>query len=260
MWLAGVLLIVHGALPSTLLGVAILAIVYARNLEFVHACIHVRFVGRGRLNRTIGVLLSIPMMVSFSRWRREHAQHHRDIRKEGFRYEYDRLTTVPELFLHVFMLRHFVDAGIQILRAPFASFRSDELKYARRDYILIGCYVLAIAFATAYSKNAIPIMLFVAPLPLAAIVHTHIELPEHFGCQVADEDAFKNSRIMQCGSFITWFVYFNNYHAIHHWDARIPNERLPALFSELAESRGVSTERYGAFFAGFYRKLLVGTR
>ena len=255
-WLVGCLFVLHGGIPATLLGIVLLAAVYARNLEFVHVCIHARFVESGRANRWIGTLLALPMLVSFSRWRREHAQHHHDVRREGFRYEYARLTTPAELFLHLFMIRHFIDAVACLARAPFRSSRSASTARVRREYLLIGGYLLAVGIAALIAKSSIPLLLFIAPLPAAAFVHTHIELPEHFGCQGESEDAFKNSRIVTCSPLVTWFVHYNNYHALHHWDARIPNEGLPDAFAALGDSQEIATERYGAFFARFYRTLL----
>ena len=259
-WSVGCLFVLHGGIPATLLGIVLLAAVYARNLEFVHVCIHARFVGGGRGNRWIGTLLALPMLVSFSRWRREHAQHHRDVRREGFRYEYARLTTPTELFLHLFMIRHFIDAAACLARAPLRSSWSASAARVRREYLLIGGYVLVVGISALIAKSSIPLLLFIAPLPAAAILHTHIELPEHFGCQGESEDAFKNSRIVTCSGLVTWFVHYNNYHALHHWDARIPNERLPDALAALGDSQEIATERYGTFFARFYQTLLVARR
>lgn len=260
LWLAGCLLVLHGGAPTALLGIVLLGCTYARNLEFVHACIHARFVGKGRTNRWIGTLLALPMLVSFSRWRREHAQHHRDVRREGFRYEYGRLTTPSELFLHLFMIRHFIDAAASVIRAPFSLPRSTSAARVRREYLIVGGYLAAIVLSAALVKSPVPLLLFIAPLPVAAIVHTHIELPEHFGCQDESPDAFKNSRIITCSSLMTWFVHYNNYHALHHWDARIPNERLPDAFAALGASHRIPTERYAAFFSRFYRSLFLPGR
>ncbi len=259
-WFAGCLLVFHGGTSATLFGVVLLALAYARSLEFVHACIHARFVGRGKVNHWIGALLALPMLVSFSRWRSEHARHHHDVRKEGFRYEYGRLTTVPELFLHLFMIRHFIDAVLSVVRAPFQTPRNVSAARVRREYLLIGGYLSAVGLLAVLAQNSIPLLLFIAPLPFAAIIHTHIELPEHFDCEGESSDAFKNSRIMTCSRLVTWFVHYNNYHALHHWDARIPNDRLPEAFIALDEYRNLPTERYGAFFARFYRRMFFERR
>src|SRR5258708_5295631 len=72
------------SLPVRCIGVLILGIVYARNLEFVHECLHGTALRNKHLGSFIGRLLALPMLVSFALWRIEHAQHHRDVRREGF--------------------------------------------------------------------------------------------------------------------------------------------------------------------------------
>lgn len=222
----GAALVCIGKTPAILAGVLLLGIVYARNLEFVHQCLHNTACNSRGANRVMGTLLALPMLVSFDQWRAEHMQHHRDVRREGFRYELDRLTTKRELFLHLFMVRHFLSNG------------------------RIVWPIAAAAACCAAFHSAAPWLLLVAPLPIAALVHTHIELPEHLGCERSSREAAANSRVMRAGAFATWFVHYNNYHAVHHWRAGVPNRELPALYRS---ARGRFIEMtYPAFFRSFY--------
>jgi fatty acid desaturase len=240
-WMLGcALVLLHLCAP---LGIALIAIVYARNLEFVHECLHGLALPRGRANAVCGELLAAPMLVSFTRWRREHMQHHRDVRIEGFRYEYERLTTLREYVVHSLMLRHFAQSAGAIARLD-------------PRYRTITIFIAGVGLACAALHSSIPLELWLVPLPLAAIVHTHIELPEHFGL-TDGTDPLRNSRVITANAFVTWFVNGNNYHAIHHWKPNLPIPKLAAAFAALPAGTATTTS-YGAFFADFYRRLVRG--
>lgn len=237
-WIAGAFAIASGNAPAVFAGALLLGVVYARNLEFVHECLHATALRSRRANRIAGTLLGIPMLVSFVHWRREHAQHHRDVRREGFRYEYERLTTKRELLLHVFMVRHFAAA-------------------LRRFDLPIVIALACVCVAALLAHSVIPLVLWFAPLPVAALVHTHIELPEHLGLAGASTDAFANSRTIPANSLVTWFVNANNYHALHHWNARIPTGSLAAAHARVTDRMPIATSTYGDFFGWFYRRFVT---
>lgn len=222
----GAALVCIGSTPAVIAGVLLLGVVYARNLEFVHQCLHNTAFKTRATNRAVGTILALPMLVHFEQWRREHIQHHRDVRREGFRYELDRLTTKRELLLHLFMVRH---------------------------YCSNGRIVWAIAAAAACSlalHSPLLWLLWIAPLPVAALVHTHIELPEHLGCERSSRDALLNSRVLRASRATVWFVHYNNYHAVHHWRAGVPNRRLPEVHA--VAPRMFAELTYPVFYAQFY--------
>ena len=231
-FVTGIALVSSGKTPAVIAGVFLLGAVYARNLEFAHQCLHNTAFGSRRANRIIGTILSLPMLVSFTEWRREHMQHHRDVRREGFRYELDRLTTKRELLLHIFMVRHFLSNGRIVAAAGLA-----------------GALGLLL-------RSPLPVLLVLAPLPVAALVHTHIELPEHLDCERSSRDALRNSRVMRAGPLVTWFVHFNNYHAVHHWKAGVPNRKLPVAYRTAPVAFAKSS--YAAFYRSFYRRFFGG--
>lgn len=224
----GAALVISAKTPAVIAGVFVLGLVYARNLEFVHQCLHNTAFRSRTVNRIAGTLLALPMLVWFEEWRREHVQHHADVRREGFRYELDRLTSRRELVLHLFMVRHFLSGG-RIVAASALALACSELTH-----------------------SALALLLFIAPLPVAALVHTHIELPEHLDCDRSSTDAAENSRIVRASRLAAWFVHYNNYHALHHWRAGVPNRKLPALYRSGARTFPETT--YAGFFRSFYAR------
>ena len=240
MWLAGCALVLWT--PAVFAGVLLLGIVYARNLEFVHECLHAIALPRPRHNAIVGHLLALPMLVSFERWRREHMRHHRDVQIEGFQYEYARLTTWREYAVHVLMLRHFGDALVRI--AEFD-----------RRYHIVTVAVLTDCVVALVTHSWLPIVLWIMPLPIAAVIHTHIELPEHFGLEgIGSADPLQNSRVIPANRFTTWFVNANNYHAIHHWKPSLPIAQLRAAFETM---RDVKVSSYRMFYRRFFSGLAL---
>jgi fatty acid desaturase len=247
LWLLGTWAACFAPLPMLRwCGVAVLGLVYARNLEFAHACIHGTFLRGARANRIAGIVLSLPMLVSFCRWRREHAEHHRDVEKEGFRYDYPCLHGARELLLHAFMVRHFADAVLRIVAAPVASGASPS---ERRDYLLAGALAVAaiVAAVLTHGKAA-----FVWPVPLAvaALVHTHIELPEHLGLERSDRPG--RAWIVAASPFCRWLAVNNCFHAVHHLDPGIPLHRLPATFESLERTVPFAVTSYARFYRALY--------
>jgi fatty acid desaturase len=242
LWATGCALVVlaHSAI-GIMTGVILLAVVYARSLEFVHECLHATALPRASYNMLAGELLAAPMLVSFSRWRREHMQHHRDVRIEGFRYEYARLDNVLEYVVHSLMLRHVAESLGAIARLD-------------PRYRTVTFFVLAVIVTAMASRSWLPVLLWLMPFPFAAIVHTHIELPEHFGLAYGG-DPLRNSRVIPANRFVTWFVNGNNYHAIHHWKPSLRIDRLRAAYISLPTG-SVATSTYRAFYRDFYALLL----
>ena len=73
---------VLGALQTNIalatLGIVLLGLMYAHMIELQHQCLHDTAFRRGSgWNRAIGVLLGLPMLVSYSHYRAVHLHHHR---------------------------------------------------------------------------------------------------------------------------------------------------------------------------------------
>ncbi|HEV3157231.1 MAG TPA: fatty acid desaturase [Candidatus Baltobacteraceae bacterium] len=129
----------------------------------------------------MGTLLGLPMFVSFSEWCLGHAQHHRNVRLEGFQYCLERLRGVRELLLHLTMARHFGVALANMLESLVRNPKRLDPAIAgsvRRKHLLMLALSIGVLTA-AFAGNASPSLLWFASFPIAVLVHVHIELPEH---------------------------------------------------------------------------------
>ncbi|MHB8462659.1 MAG: fatty acid desaturase family protein [Vulcanimicrobiaceae bacterium] len=284
-----------------IVGVVLLGILYARNLEFMHAALHGGLLPGGRANRIVGALLGAPMLVSFSLWRAEHAQHHRDVRDEGFAYEYDRLNGFFELLLHLFMVRHLWRSIQAITRfdklsvtgceagsvtgcktgsqtgcdagsvtgcktgsltgskrlVTLRSERSERLE-GSKGYLASGAFVLLLALLSALTRHPYIVTLWLLPLPIACIAHTFIELPEHFGRLTTSGDPFVNSRIVRASKAMSWFVLYNNFHAMHHAKPSLPIHLLPEAYATSRSGLWQSEATYLVFYRSLLGFFLTG--
>ncbi len=256
-----------------IVGVVLLGILYARNLEFMHAALHGGLLLGGRANRTVGALLGAPMLVSFSLWRREHAQHHRDVRDEGFAYEYGRLNSFFELFIHLFMLRHLWRSIRAITRFDKLSVTGCNTHNLTRceaggkkigalslseGYLASGAFVVLLAVVSAITRHPYIATLWLLPLPIACITHTLIELPEHFGRRTTARDPFLNSRIVRASKMMSWFVLYNNFHAMHHARPSLPIHLLPDAYAESRSGLWPNEPTYIAFYRSLLGFFLTG--
>ena len=223
-----------------IVGVLFLGILYARNLEFMHAALHGTLLRGGRANRIVGALLGAPMLVSFELWRREHALHHRDVRREGFVYEYDRLTNLWELLLHLLMLRHLWRSMQALMHVRLR---------LTGGYTAPMLFLIGVLFASFLTHHDLFLTLWLLPLPIACIVHTLIELPEHLGLQTTSNNPFENSRILDASPLLSWLVLYNNYHAMHHAQPRIPIAHLAKAYRQSLHHSTIQHETYGQFFS-----------
>ncbi len=266
------------ATPTIMIvGVVLLGILYARNLEFMHAALHGGLLRNGRANRIVGACLGAPMLVSFSLWRTEHAQHHRDVRDEGFAYEYERLNGFFELLIHMFMVRHLWRSIQAITRfdklsvtgwktgsltgskrlVTLRSERSERLE-GSKGYLASVAFVFLLALLSALTRHPIIVTLWLLPLPIACVAHTFIELPEHFGRLTTSGDPFVNSRIVRASKVMSWFVLYNNFHAMHHAKPSLPIHLLPDAYAGSRSAMWPSEPTYLAFYRGLLGFFLTG--
>jgi fatty acid desaturase len=247
----------HGIWIARLAGLSCLGVTYARNLELMHECLHGTALRSRRMNRVIGTLLGLPMFVSFTEWRSSHAQHHRDVRLEGFQYRLERLRGMRELLLHLTMARHFGVALANMLESLVRNPKRLDSAIAgsvRREHLMMLALSIGVLTA-AFAGNVSPLLLWFASLPIAVLVHVHIELPEHLECDTDSRNALHNARIIRAGRFAAWFTNNNHLHAVHHWLASVPIANLPQLANAVQAHTLHVEESYPAFFRRFYQRV-----
>jgi fatty acid desaturase len=259
----GAFLALQPPLGERIAGVAVLGCVFAHAAELQHQTLHGLGLRNRRANAAIGVVLGVPMLISFAAYRATHLRHHRDLgtaaNREFFDYGEQYGSRSPRSkpanallwLLRFSMVRHYASFAAGLLRA----LRGRELpgetastsRRIHRDHLVILATVLAVAGWSAAAGS--PVLLWIWALPLLVVagpVHAAIELPEHFRCETLSRDPFANTRTIRSNRLMTWFTNGNNFHVEHHLMPNLPIERLPDLHGEVRD-------RLRYVEAGYYR-------
>ena len=230
----------YSAVPAQV----ILGVMFAHSVELQHQCLHRTAFRDKQLNRMVGVLLGLPMIVSFSHYRTRHLKHHRFVGTpqdtEFFSYNHQEIHSWRTLAIHAFSLRRYpmvlwnVRDALLNRRSPDAR-NALEARHIRQEYHLLALAVVAGVVFTGVYQTTLVVALWLVPLIfIAEPAHFLIELPEHFLCDRPVRDVMTNTRTIVASRFMFWLTNGNNFHVEHHYSPQIPVERLPELHSLLA--------------------------
>lgn len=241
----------------------VLGLMFAHAVELQHQALHGSGLRGAAANRVVGVLLGLPMLVSFSRYRALHMLHHRflgtDRDTEFFEYSYNGRLTFGMLALSAFNVRRWILALRDIGRSLSPRSRYDKVivnaaihRRIRFEYRLTALLLATLFVLSLASRTPLVLTLWLIPLVFAEPVHFAIELPEHIFCDRTSREVFKNTRSIKGSWFSYWLTNGNNFHVEHHYRMAAPINRLPALHEECAPR----LEHYNATYWSFYGKVL----
>ncbi|MDZ7970555.1 MAG: fatty acid desaturase [Nostoc sp. DedSLP03] len=244
-------------IPQLLLGA-----MFAHSLELAHELGHHVHFRNERLNRRVGVLLALPMLVSYSSYKASHGHHHKALGtaddKESFAYDYDQITTIKGFIYHLSMVNHYWSALRNMRAAVFGEVRENvpsQIAWRIRNEfrlmagLIIIMLTLSVTLQTSFFLNVwlLPLLLGTAP------IHALIELPEHLGCDSSTTNVFKNTRTIRTNKFVEWLVNGNNWHVEHHENPAVPMEYLRERHKQLAPK----IEHLEPSYREFYSKLFI---
>lgn len=250
--------------PVKLVPQFLLGMMFAHGVELQHELTHRVIFSSERLNRWVGVMLGLPMLVAFSLYKALHGFHHWALGtpedKESFNYSYESLTSLMGFILHLSMLGHYSSALKNMRAAVLGELREDvppKIAYRiRNEFRLMAGLIILMLVLSVSLQTSIFLDVWLVPLIFAAgPVHALIELPEHLGCDSHTTDPFKNTRTIRAGKFLTWYVNGNNYHVEHHVNAAMPIDKLPEQHSQLASRIEHLEPSYWTFYRKFFQDL-----
>lgn len=255
--------------PFKLLPQLLLGLMFAHGVELQHELTHHIIFGNERMNRLVGVMLGLPMLVSFSLYKALHGHHHRTLGtpedQESFSYSYEKLTSLPGFIAHLSMFSHYVAALVNIRSAMFNQLRKDvPPKVAHRirnEFRLLGGLILLLLLGSVLGHTFVVWDIWLVPLLLSAgPIHALIELPEHLGCDKQTTDPFRNTRSIRASRLVTWYVNGNNYHVEHHVNAALPIGQLADFHRQLVPKIEYMEPSYWAFYKKFFRRFFHSPR
>jgi fatty acid desaturase len=224
------------------------------------------------------MLIATPLGISFWRYLVDHFNHHKDVTKESFSYNYQRMESaslrlrITGFLRHLSMLDHFLEtlkwmwlAVTGRIDARLAAYgptlNKTVAQRIRHDYLIMsGLLGLAIIASLALRTDVI-LQLWLIPMIIGwAPIHALIELPEHWKCDTSSSDARRNTRSIRAGKLTQWYVNNNCNHVGHHFDINVAMERLPEYESHLMNEAPFCylEESYPRFYYRFFRFLCTG--
>jgi fatty acid desaturase len=251
-------------LPSVALG-----LMYAHAVELQHQCLHNTALRDTSWNRRIGILLGLPLLVSFSDYQNSHMRHHKLLGtpedREFFNYGYESLTTLRALIPHLLMIRHYCDVAVFMAKAGVGKITRPDatLRMAlriRSEYRIMAIFLIVMLVITIVFQTTIFLKIWLIPLLVGIPAHALIELPEHIGCNIRTQNVLSNTRTIKASKFGVWFTNGNNYHVEHHWLPGVPNDKFPELHS-LITPKGIENldVSYWSFYSDFLKQLFNNT-
>jgi fatty acid desaturase len=224
------------------------------------------------------MMIATPLGISFWRYLTDHFAHHKDVTRESFSYNYQRMDSQSRLIriigfvLHASMINHFVDTlkwiGFALtgrvdekLAATRPGLNPLITRRVRRDYLTMAAMLaLAIAITIGFRTDVV-IQLWLIPMIIGwAPIHALIELPEHWKCEVWSTNARLNTRSIRASWLARWYVNNNCNHIGHHVDLSVAMERLPDYEVHLMSEEPFKyfEQSYPRFYFRFFRYLLTG--
>ena len=263
---AGAVLALSGPPVLTVLGVLLLAAMFAHGVELQHQCLHHSAFRRSWVHRLVGVPLGLPMLVAYSHYRVRHLQHHRYLGTERdsefFGFEPRRAASLWYLLICLFdyarlstVLKNVGLSVRGIWRYRDGQIAARARRQVMTEYRLFGLWLLAaLALALAGFGREV-LLLWVAPLAVAVPIHFLVELPEHVFCDDDTTDVLRNTRTIAGSRLSTWYTNSNNLHIEHHVNMRIPMQRLPADGGQLRDGATHVDRTYWEFYTGMARQI-----
>lgn len=244
-------------------GMFLLGLMYAHAIELQHQALHNTALTSKKWNRGVGVVLGMPLLVSFSDYQHSHLRHHRLLGtaedKEFFNYGYDSLKSLRALIPHLFMVRHYRDVAVYIFQSIFGGFtrnaKEKTVNNIRNEYRLFALFLVAMAVITALLDTTLFLKIWFIPLLVGVPTHALIELPEHIGCSTRTTDVLRNTRSIRASWLGIWFTNGNNYHVEHHWLPGVPNHRWAEIHSRIETHIETLDPSYVSFYWNFVKHL-----
>ncbi|MFE6183001.1 fatty acid desaturase [Streptomyces sp. NPDC056465] len=257
---AGVALVVTGNTICVISGMLLLGFLYTHMVELQHQCLHHSAFLKVGLHRTVGVVLGLPMLVSYSHYRIRHLQHHRflgtDQDSEFFGFDKRKSLTLLALFGGLFDYRRLGSVAAESYHSWRGTWRYENGQVSERirrdsmaEYRLMSLVVVLAAAASVAGYGALVAQVWLVPwLLVSTPLHFLVELPEHIYCEDDTTDVLRNTRSISGSRFSTWFTNGNNLHVEHHAAMTVPINRLPERHGAVKQFASYTDHSYWSFY------------
>lgn len=260
----GLYLVSIDSMVAICLGTILIGSMFAHAVELQHQCLHNTGFKSRAANRIVGILLGLPTLSSFHRYRRAHMEHHRSLGTPNdvtfFTYQFLENPSVGSFLYDFFGISHLKSALSSVFlqgksglitdgSSTDEDYTAERIDYALMAFMLACFYLYSITTGSDLLLKAwlLPMLLVAQP------VHFLVELPEHIGCASSSTDPFRNTRTIRGSWFSYWFTNGNNFHVEHHLAPALSMDQLKELFLESKGQHHFYHDTYFNFFTSIFR-------
>ena len=253
----GALLTVQSDVAFWIAGIILMGLAFAHGVELSHQALHNTAFVNLRLNEVVGLVLGLPMLVSFYEYKHLHLRHHAKVGtmddSEYFDYG-SGAWSLPRVIAWLSMAAHYktyIKNLCVVLRGKQVEGFPERKQFKIRLFYLIsfaGALTL-IGLGVLNGRGLHWIVAWISSMLLIATpVHALIEFPEHYGCQRDVTDIFRNTRSISSNCMMHWFTNYNNFHVEHHLHPWMPLQNAPKLYALIAPRHHYQQASYFKFY------------
>lgn len=263
MIIVGMMLSLSETHTYSFLGIILLGLGIAHGVELSHQALHNTGFSSSSLNTFFGILMGLPLLVSFHEYRISHLAHHAKVgTKEDTEYfDYgDGRLSLPTIFSTLTMWKHYLKYVRNLLTVltggSVSGFRKKHQTKLKLFYVyslLMVSILLLVGGMIGEITGPVSAWLL-AMLLVATPVHALIEFPEHYKCDGDSRDILRNTRSITSNRFLSWFTNYNNFHVEHHMYPAVPLQKAPRVFALLHPQH----RHYKTTYLEFYSAVITG--
>ncbi|EJF77894.1 Fatty acid desaturase [Candidatus Bartonella washoeensis] len=218
----------------------LLGLLFSGLFSVMHYCGHGTLLASRKLNRILGTLFSMPILMNFSLYKFFHFVHHQRTSQLGDTEPKGELNSFPSYFLALSNL-DFIYGFFRLSIASLFNYRSffiknrKQLNHVKLDTIFLLGWIVFIAFVTFYYPK-FSLMGYWLPLQIGLSFNFYTSFAEHYECSLS-KNKLSNTRTVYLKSrILKYFLFNSNYHAEHHFLPSVPPWNLPKVNFYIKES------------------------
>ena len=250
---SGSALILTGNWWAAVVGVALMAVVYANLLFGQHECLHRGLFVHRWLNDAVGVAMGVFMGVPYAGYRRYHLHHHAHTHTEDDSEPAVVLTSRLQWGGYMMVAAHGQRfSSTMLLPKALTSRNRVSAIHAVASIAGLAVMLSACVYGVLYQPRLF-LLGWLVPIVVGAPLMAYINMADHYGCSYGPGDSLAITRSTKGSRFTRFIAWDSNYHAEHHLAAAVPSSSLATLHRVL-EPYVVHRE---VSFIDFHRRLLA---
>ncbi len=240
--------------------VVMLGVAYMHGVELQHEALHGNLFKSPAMNRLVGRLTGLPMLVSYTHYRSYHFHHHKCVGtsrdEELFNYTTRSLTNPISVFVRVWNLMRipsFLVTFLGMLQGDYPDKIAPSERRALLAEYTVMAVLLGVALISPFYWDSTLLWLWVIPwLVVAEPLHFFAEIPEHIGCDRQTRSTLKNTRSYRTNPIWAYLINYNNFHIEHHLFPAVPAHRLSTIHDRVSAVGGHCSKGYWSSLAEIY--------